>query len=267
MPSLGLGLGLQRPVGSLLDSDVQAFKAESGATSLTGLNNLVKYLKGESFYNNFVIYPKIGNQNAGSGNIVYSLGGLTTNNKTLINTPTWNATTGITYDGVSEYDTAADFLANDTTTIFSRFTPLSLGSGQMYAGQYASNTNKRNIALRSTGSNTILLQRSSNGTSADANFEQYGTSVLITAIDQCLVAQWVNGGGRSVWQNNTALTLSLVGGTAQTSGFNTDSAITGAADGDAGGNANVTYTAEAYLSGVLPTTLQRETITDLINAL
>lgn len=248
-----------------LDPDVQAFKEESGATDLSGLNNLVKYLKGEGLYDDFVIYPKIGNQNAGSGTTVYSLGGLTTNNKTLINTPTWNATTGITYDGVSEYDTAADFLANDTTTIFARLTPLSLGSGQFFAGQYDFAADKRNISLRATGTDQVLLQRSSDGTSA--NLEQYGSTETLAMVDQCLVSQWVNGGGRSAWRNKTALTMSLVNGSAQTSGFNTDALITGAGDATGGGTANVTYTAEAYLSGALPTTTQRETITDLINAL
>jgi len=265
MPQLGLGLGLQRSGGSLLDSDVASFAAESGATDLSGLNSLVGYLKGQGLYSDFVIYPKIGNQNAGSGATVYSLGGLTTNNKTLINTPTWNTTTGITYDGVSEYDTAADFLENDTTTIFARLTPLSLGSGRFFAGQYDGGADKRNIAVRILSNSDLLLQRSSDGTGA--GLEQYESTEALIMADQCLVSQWVNGGGRSAWRNKTALTMSLVAGSAQTSGFNTDALITGAGDANGGAPAHVTYTAEAYLSGVLPTTLQRETITDLINAL
>ena len=100
MPTIGLGLGLTKGVRPLLDADVKAFKEESGATSVGGLNNLVRYLKSESLYDNFVIYPMKSAQNAGSGSTVYGLGGLTSNNMTLVNSPTWGSG-GVTFASAS----------------------------------------------------------------------------------------------------------------------------------------------------------------------
>jgi len=102
-----------------LDSDVQAFETESGATDLTGLNNLVVYLKGEGLYSNFVIYPMKSAQNAGSGSTVYSLGGITTNDMTLVNSPTWGAS-GLAFNGTTQAGRVSDYTGGGSFTLFAR---------------------------------------------------------------------------------------------------------------------------------------------------
>tara|TARA_R110000772_G_scaffold47933_1_gene109376 strand:- start:52 stop:876 length:825 start_codon:yes stop_codon:yes gene_type:complete len=85
-----------------IDSDVQAFATESGATDLTGLNNLVVYLKGEGLYSSFVIYPMKSAQNAGSGSTVYGLGGLTTVDLTIVAGAPWTSA-GIDCNGTNQW--------------------------------------------------------------------------------------------------------------------------------------------------------------------
>ena len=92
---------LLRPLATL-DPDVAAFRAASGATNLTGLNRLAVYLKGQSLWDYGRFYPMKSSQNAGSGSTVYGLGGLTSNNMTLVNSPTWGSN-GVTFNGSTQY--------------------------------------------------------------------------------------------------------------------------------------------------------------------
>jgi hypothetical protein len=86
--------------------------------------------------------------------------------------------------------------------------------------------------------------------------------------DITAVAQWIDGGGRSIWHNKTAQTLSLFSGTAQTSRHDeTVDVLLGAVDSASPGNHLAgTVTAVAIIKNALTTT-QRETITDYINLL
>ena len=92
--------------GGGLDADVVAFATESGATDLTGLNDLVVYLKAQSLYSDFAIYPMKSAQNAGSGSTVYSLGGLTTVDAEIAGGAPWTAS-GIDLNGTSHYLTSS----------------------------------------------------------------------------------------------------------------------------------------------------------------
>jgi hypothetical protein len=103
-----------------IDSDVQAFATESGATDLTGLNNLAVYLKGEGLYSNFVIYPMKSAQNAGSGSTVYGLGGLTTVDLTIVASAPWTSA-GIDCNGTTQWMTS-------TVSGSNAWTELSLGA-------------------------------------------------------------------------------------------------------------------------------------------
>ena len=264
MPSLGLGLGLQRPVGSLLDSDVQAFKSESGATSLTGLNNLVKYLKGESKYDNFVIYPMKSAQNAGSGSTVYSLGGLTTNNMSLVSLPSWSAS-GVTFDGVADYGRISNFLSGGITqTVFHR-TAASInntGIGTLIS-DWDSGTNERSFYLIKRGdlaNDPYEIIRAPNGTSTGANgtsyFPQISTDVCHVLNFKSTFSYYLNK--VEVATNSTTTSL-----------FNSSSDITVSAllnSNSAGFFGEQTVKASAFCNATLTAT-QRETITDLINAL
>ena len=256
--------------GAAIDADVAAFAAESGATDVAGLNNLVKYLKAESIYDNFVIYPMKSAQNAGSGATVYSLGGLTTNDMTLVNSPTWGAG-GITTNGTNQYGYVPDFLGSQTRTVFGR-TNLTLGmpGTDPILATYGTSTSNRGWILGINVASGTLLFRSSDGT--NGNQEIYNTPDTSAAgTDTCVVGQWIEGGGRSAWHNKTSQSLSLLAGSAQTGVFNTTNPLTFSAllDSDLTTTINtsqLTGIAMAVCNQAI-TTAQRETITDLINAL
>jgi hypothetical protein len=103
------------------------------------------------------------------------------------------------------------------------------------------------------------LRRSSDG--SVVNLENYApAAATLDTSDTCHVAQWQDGGGRSLWSNKSSLALSKIGGIALTSRYNTSVDINHCKGMDA------TAHALAFLTGTVTTT-QRETITDLINAL
>ena len=250
------------------DPAVTAFATESGATDLTGLNDLVVYLKEQSLYDNFVIYPMKSAQNAGSGATVYSLGGLTTNDITLVNSPTWGST-GITFNGTTQYGSIADFLPGGNLTIFDRFTIDTPQDNDDCIVRQGEGTDRSFSALTNlSGTGSINVMRSSDGTLA--NLEQYvGDDTLFDNTDVTMVCEWIEGGGRNLYSNKTAVSLSLVAGSAQTSMFNSSSPISLMVRGIGGtltGFLSGLQTAPAFCTAALTTT-QRETITDLINAL
>ena len=270
MPSLGLGLGLHRAASSFLDPDVQAFKEESGATDLSGLNALVKYLKSEGLYNNFVIYPMQSAQNAGSGSTVYSLGGKTDNDLTIQGGAAWDAN-GFDTNGVDQYFLASDFLANDSTTMWLRHTPVNadIASAMALCGQANASIDQRNVySFYGATNDSLFVARSSDGTST--NQEQYESALnFITTSDRTVSCSWVNGGGRSARVDGASVGLSLVAGSAQTSGFNSavDFSVCALANGSLPAEFNDVKACAVY-SGTTPiTTTQNDAITDLINAL
>lgn len=270
---------ISRPISGAIvrgggtDPDVLAFAVESGATDLEGLDNLVKYLKGESLYDNFVIYPMKSAQNAGSGSTVYSLGGLTTNDVALSGGFSW-ASTGVDFDGVDATGLITDFLPGGDLTSFARYipsdtTPSSLEAifGQWDTGAMASFL----LVHRQTGSfngNAYEVQRSADGTNG-GDIEFYDSPAnSITAGDNLLVSQYTEGAGRSLWRNKILQSLSLVFGSAQTSRFNaaTPISIASRSPGSPISFADIEGVAFALSTDIMTTT-QREAVTDLINAL
>lgn len=252
-----------------LDPDVAAFAATSGATDLTGLNNLVVYLKAQSLYDDFVIYPMKSAQNAGSGATVYSLGGLTTNDMTIVNSPTWGAG-GISFNGTNQYGFIEDFLTDTSLTVFNRVTIDSPDTtARVVWGYFNPNLDNQGAIISSlevTGTNKIQLLRSSDGGSTNREIYRGDPSSLT---DICYVAEWTYGGGRQLWQDNTNLPLTLEAGSAQTSMFDASSRITVGAFENNTTPQNF-WDGESHASVVFNATLtttQREAITDLINAL
>ncbi len=88
-------------LGGGVDADAAAYIALSGATDVAGINAFVTGVKDFGLWDTFVCWPLRSTQNAGSGNTVYSLGGLGTYNGTLVNAPGWTAN-GLTFDAVGE---------------------------------------------------------------------------------------------------------------------------------------------------------------------
>ena len=194
---------------------------------------------------------------------------------TLVSSPTWGAS-GIAYNGTNQYGTIPDFLGSSTLTVFNR---LSHGTAppasiiRLY-GQGDSPLNTGSIVVSYAGNaagTPYRIYRTANGQGVLNNSAEIydTTNEAQTTASQTLVNQWVNGGGRSMWQNKTLLGLTLQAGTPQTSKLNTTAPFIYSAIFDNGAllqPSNQTGTCLAAIEGTITTT-QRETITDLINAL
>ena len=254
-----------------LDPAVTAFAAASGATDLVGIDALVKYVRAQGLFNNFRLYPMKSAQNAGSGSTVYGLGGLTTNDMTLVNSPTWGAS-GIEFDGVNQYGSINDFLDSSTLTAWARwkFNSLAQAGANVVLSQNEFTTNKRSWALSARNDLTddpLTLARSSDGTAVNTEVYREVTSSYSTS-ERMYVAQWIDGGGRQLWLDKASQTLALEAGTALSTRYDADIAILVAAQAPnaPGGFSDAVSGAVVFLTDAITTT-QREAITDLINAL
>lgn len=250
-----------------LDPLVSAFKADSGATDVAGIDALIKYVRGQGLINNFVIYPMKSAQNAGSGSTVYSVGGLTTNDMTLVNAPTWGAT-GITFNGTNQYASIADFLPGGNLTILDRFTINTPQNNDDCIVRQGEGTDRSfTVLTNATLGGSLGMGRSSDGTLA--NLEQYlANDALFDNVNVTAVFEWIEGASRNLYADKTAVSISLVAGSV-TSRFNSTAPIGLMARGIGGtlaGFLSGLQTAAAFSTATLTTT-QRETITDLINAL
>jgi hypothetical protein len=140
------------------------------------------------------------------------------------------------------------------------------------AAQYSATDNKRSFLIQHRGdlaNDPYQIARSSNGLSG--NTEIYNTAGSLGSTSaRTIVGQWIAGGGRALWFNNSSISVSLTSGSAQTQKFDSDADISFAALVNAGtptGFGALTGKAVAFLEGVTPTTTQRETLVNLINAL
>jgi hypothetical protein len=255
-----------------LDPLTVAYAAASGATSLAGIDAIMRYARAESLLNNIRLYPMKSAQNAGTGTTVYGIGSLTANNMTLVNGPTWGAGGLAFVSASSQYGSIDDFLGSDTLTVFARVDKTNDGTNTTaVAGQLNAGSNLRSWGFYQAGARAndpIVLARSANGTSVNAEFYETGVPAGL-GVDSTHVCQWVHGGGRTYWVNKAAQSITRYFGTDQTSRFDTSDVITFSAlkDGAGFGSfANQTAIAFATITGTLTTT-QRETLTDLINAL
>lgn len=261
------------PLKGHTDRAVQQHRHVTGATNTYWLNELVRYVKAQGLWDNFRFYPMMPRTNFDSGSTVRGMGGLTSNDMTLVNGPTWGVG-GIAFASASsQYGTIGDFLGSEALTVFAR-TSLAESSPttrESIIAQYrASGANERSWYLVCEGAVTgdpVRLAISSDGTYGNSGFYN-ATDDVHTTSDQCLVGQWLADGTLSYWQNKTLRTLTLAGGSAQSSRFNASTPITFSCQ-----DANIpaafgsqTAHALAFVTGTL-TTAQRETITDLINEL
>lgn len=81
-------------LGNNLDADADSYILRAGvtdATAQTQINDFVVGVKALGVWNNMVCWPSRSAQNAGTGNTIYSLGGLGTFNATKTAGITWNA--------------------------------------------------------------------------------------------------------------------------------------------------------------------------------
>jgi hypothetical protein len=118
-----------------MDADVISYNARIIAggnqslsmQSLRQLNQFVISIKKMNLWHNMVCWPLRANQNAGSGTIAYSLGGLIRPNGTLTNGPIWK-NNGIVFDGINNYIAISNFTTSFLGTIFYSANHLSMTS-------------------------------------------------------------------------------------------------------------------------------------------
>jgi hypothetical protein len=240
-----------------------------GRTEARKVDEINQFLLDESLYATSRFYVAIAGYNVGSGSTLVGGGGLTAHNFTLVNGPPWQDA-GIQFAKTSsQFAEANDFLGGGTLTCFTRMTAANQADAA-WAGQNLTTGDKRSWIFRSLGSATqgVSLQRSSDG-SAGTSAETYNNDTDVYGnTDRCFSYQWIDGGGRNLWQNKTPISLSLFVGSPQTSRFDTDCKLTIAASNEGASLfANMLLHAQMYIEGPTPTTEQRETLTDLINAL
>jgi hypothetical protein len=267
--------GVRLGAGLIYDSDVVAFQKSSGATQVGPILALVDYLKTQNLWSASRFYPMKSAQNAGSGSTVYALGGLTSNNMTLFNSPTWGSD-GVTFNGSTQYGSVNDIFDGGDLTLFARvaFATDAPTALEGISGTYRGDVNQRSFFLGRSGGEAgdpLEMSRSSNGTGATIEVYRFADSVPSTE-DECVVAEWLESDSRSLWQNKTQRTGTLASGAAQSSTHNSSQEVFFAAiKGSAVATNHASLTGKAFLviSGVSAalTTAQRETITDLINAL
>jgi hypothetical protein len=253
--------------------ETYAFAAASGATDLQPLDNLFRYVIGAGLWSNFRIYPQKSAQNAGSGSTVFGAGALTSNNGTLIGSPTWGAG-GITFNTSTQLMRISDFLGTATLTVWVRRNGALANGGTVFA-EWDLGTNERSIRLLENTAriDAYQIDRSADGSpnTAVPGVEQFRSLAdAWPTSDSIAVAQWINGGNRFVWSNNLSISIARFAGLDQTQRFNSTADITQNCNLNNNSPTNFNggeYTALAFLEGPEPTTTQRETITDLINAL
>lgn len=250
---------IKRGTDRVYDADVAAFQKASDAADVTGIMDLVDYLKGQSLWDYARFYPMKSSQNAGSGSTVYGLGGLTSNNMTLVNSPTWGSG-GVTFDAASsQHGTVSDFSGDGTVLYWWRGSPVSSGVGVLLS-QWNTAASQRGVQLFDS-SGALYTARSSNGLAAEA----YIDGATPTS-DTCISVEYADGGSHVLWKNKLPQSLALSSGSVLTSRHNSLANII-----LMGQDASAVYeSGTVVLAGFIETALtttQRETITDLINAL
>lgn len=256
------------------DRAVQEYRHRSGARDTYWINELVKYVRSEGLYDSFRLYPFMPRTNADSGSTAFGLGGLTSNDMTLVNGPTWGASGLAFASASSQYGSISDFLGSETLTIFNRVSidpaPPDAAIKRLYGlGDFGATDGSVALSYAgNTAGDPFRIARSSDGNTANAEFYDTTNETQTTA-DQCLVNQWIDGGARSMWQNKIPLTLTLFAGSNQTTRNDTQDPFIYSAQISNGSllqPIDQTAHALAFVTGTLTTT-QRETITDLINEL
>ena len=250
-----------------LDPSISAFAAASGATDLTALNNLAKYLRSQSLISSARCFPFKSAQNAGSGSTVYGWGDLTANNCTLVNSPTWGAV-GVTFNGSTQYGTIGDVLdmALGDLSVFGKFKYNATGTTQsILSKKLGAVVNLDDGYMVYTENNNTLRANLSSG------------SVRRTAINSEVLADETEYTYAITWDRDDSLILDILDAGTNTATISAESGddISNSVALEIGRNNNNGAPSLYFAGGIASvlfiaaplTTTQREAITDLVNAL
>lgn len=257
-----------------ITSDVAAHFEASGARDLGTLNKIGRYATWEDLLDNLVLYPMMPDTNAGTGSTVYGLFRLTGNDMTLVNGPTWQSD-GIDLSIASAYAkvTIAGFESISDGCVFTRLAPdfasapdvfyLRWSFGDIGVGQYIGSTTGTGSISGETYTTLNNAGRTGSTTASWSAGEDF--------TEVCEFGTF--GSGANVYKNKTAFSMDLSTGsqvfTPSSTGWTGDDDVYLTAiqnGGVPGANQTGVYKAFGVCNTSL-TTAQRETITDLINAL
>lgn len=264
-----------------LDRAVQQHRHFTGASNVFWLNELVKYVKSQGLWDDFRVYPMMPRTNFDSGSEVRGLGGLTQNQMTLVNSPTWGSS-GIEY-GLTGYAKLSlpAFYDADSLISIQRLAPKTASATETtsYYGPWAGDTSAPKSfqygslpTSQLTGENWILVNNT--GTGKYLGTQQADQSWSANEDFTHVVETTTTS--TKLWKDKAQITLSLsLNATTSTDltpkslGFTTtDDVYLNAAfttsvipRGD-----NMVDKAYCWMTGTV-TDAQREEITDLINQL
>lgn len=258
-----------------VDPDLAAFITATGATNTESLSDLVTYLKAENLWTSSRIYPMRSDQNKGSGATVYGLGGLTSNNLSLVNSPTWGAS-DIDFTVANSYGVASIPAFNNLTqglviTRFKLAQAATVDGDIKYRWYHGSGVDQRFIG---SVSNTGLLTGETYSTlqTIPGSNGRTGSSTASWAANEDFTEVCKFGtfpSSAAVYKNKTAFvmdrTASIQTFTPASIGYTANSNVYLSANNNSPSQVGK-YTAWGVI-GAAVTDTQRETITDLINAL
>ena len=253
-----------------------SFLAESGARNWRGGNKIMRYATSEAVVNRIRLYIMLSSQNAGSGNTVFGLGSLTAENMTLFGSPVWGGGGGLSFNGTNQYAVSTGNLPSmnpsSGLSLFARFAKTTESNSDSFtstnpeslasltkAGSY--DTKDLSFLLRVRGGKLNYLSRNLADTSyldsaADSHDIDTQDLTTVSVRNASSASLYLNKTEVSYQNQHTGATLVEVGPLSL-----------------AVQNVQVPsrffkgiYKAFAILDAEVTTT-QRETITDLINAL
>jgi hypothetical protein len=170
-----------------LDPDAVAFAAASGATDVVNISKFVKGVKALGLWSSMVCWPMRSSQNAGSGTTVYSLGGLGSNNGTLVNGPTWGAD-GIIL-GATNHCMTTGFTVQPAATAGAVFNTSSVTATSAFFGFQTGRMDTRTNSGASSIVSTYLSGATSSGVQS-ANQTNFIASTISAANS---ASQFING--------------------------------------------------------------------------
>jgi hypothetical protein len=263
-----------------MDRAVQEFRFRSGAKNTYWIDQLVKYVKAQGLWDAFRLYPFMDRTNAGTGATAYGLGGLTSNEMTLVNGPTWGAD-GVSLDRDSDqYATVEiDGLQNlQNWFTFMRVSPSDAstadgGDNSFYGfGETADNRVTGWTAVNAaaiSGEHIMLVYKDTT-----LNHRIGSSTFTWSADEDFTMSSSLSESGTALYKNKSGNLANLLQ-SGITLATDTSPESTGYTSNDRmwiGTYSAATPTFDGKMKAVatmnvVPTTTQRETITDLINAL
>lgn len=247
--------GLSRPlIRAGVHPLVTEFAKRSGATKLSVIDRVIKYVDANLDINRFTLTPATVGTNAYQGATLYNIGGLHVDDYTIFNGAPWSESdNGIVLDGATQALSMPDCLVAGTTpmVVWQRQN-LHPDMGVFLWAQYDTTGNNRSFAVVPESSNSVFDVRvGEDGTSNRVNIAEADSPPPLG--DLSFIAQIEANMTRRAWWNRSEVSLTNVGSNVF-SRYNTSTPIAiGARANGAGfsGHCRMTLNYSAIYEGVI----------------